>query len=301
LSQHLLIAIVGPTAVGKTALSIELARYFKTEIISADSRQFYREMEIGTAKPTVDELAAVPHHFINNLSVHNDYNAGQYEKEVLACLDSLFKTHEKVIMVGGSGLFINAVCHGFDALPEGNDVLREEFELILKEKGIKPLQEELKKVDPEYYKEVDVNNHRRLIRALEVYHQTGLPFSHFRKRQGVQRNFNTIKIGLNIDKEILRQRINKRIDDMLEAGWQEECLKLYPDRNLNALKTVGYTELFDFIEGKVDWNTTVQNIKTNTWQYAKRQLTWFKKDTGVKWFSPDEFNEIVDYINSATF
>jgi tRNA dimethylallyltransferase len=296
LSKHVLIAIVGPTAAGKTALSIQLAKRFKTEILSADSRQFYREMEIGTAKPSAEELAEVPHHFINNLSIHDEYNAGKYEKEALACLDSLFKTHEKVLLVGGSGLFVNALCHGFDALPEGDAVLRARYEEIVKEKGIEPLQEELKKVDPEYYKEVDVNNHRRLIRALEVFHQTGLPFSHFRKKKTVQRDFTVIKIGLMPDKEVLRKRIDKRIDDMLEAGWLDECIKLYANRNLNALKTVGYTELFDFIEGKTDWNTTVKNIKTYTWHYAKRQLTWFKKDREIKWFSPDEPGVIEEWI-----
>ena len=298
MSKKLLIAIVGPTAVGKTAVAIEVAQKFHTEIVSADSRQFYREMEIGTAKPTQEELNKVPHHFINNLSVHDEYNAGKYEKETLACLTSLFKTHDKLILAGGSGLFVNALCNGFDELPDGDTELRAKYEKVLKEEGIVVLQKEVEEKDPEYYSVVDKNNPRRLIRALEVIHQTGLPYSQFRKKKTVTRDFSIRKIGLQLDKEVLRECIDKRVDEMLTNGWLVECKKLYEYRELNALRTVGYTELFDFIAGKNDWNTTVQNIKTNTWHYAKRQLTWFKKDEETKWFSPKDMEGICRYIES---
>ncbi|HXP48433.1 MAG TPA: tRNA (adenosine(37)-N6)-dimethylallyltransferase MiaA [Bacteroidia bacterium] len=298
MSKKLLIAIVGPTAVGKTAVAIDIAQKFHTEIVSADSRQFYREMEIGTAKPTVGELNKIPHHFINNLSVHDEYNAGKYEKEALTCLTNLFKTHDKVILAGGSGLFVNALCNGFDELPDGDTELRTKYEKVLKEEGIVVLQKEVEEKDPEYYSVVDKNNPRRLIRALEVIHQTGLPYSQFRKKKTVTRDFSIRKIGLQLDKEVLRERIDKRVDEMLANGWLDECKKLYEYRELNALRTVGYTELFDFIAGKNDWNTTVENIKTNTWHYAKRQLTWFKKDGEIKWFSPNDMEGICRYIES---
>ena len=299
MSTKLLLAIVGPTAVGKTALSLNIAEKFRTEIVSADSRQFYREMEIGTAKPSPDELQRIPHHFINNLSIHDEYNAGKFEKEALACVSELFKTHDKVILVGGSGLFVNALCNGFDELPEADIELREKYENILKKKGIEVIQQELMEKDPVYYGTVDKQNPRRLIRALEVIHQTGLPYSQFRKKKAVSRNFSVCKIGLNIDRAVLRERIEQRVDEMINNHWLEECMKLYPQRGLSSLKTVGYTEIFDYIEGKNDWNTTIQNIKTNTWHYAKRQLTWFKKDEAIKWFSPDEVEDIYKYISSA--
>jgi tRNA dimethylallyltransferase len=298
LSLRLLIAIVGPTAVGKTALSIKLAGRLNTEIISADSRQFYREMEIGTAKPSLAELKKIPHHFINTLSITNEYNVGKYEKEAVACLDEIFSKHEIVIMVGGSGLFVNAVCHGFDALPQGDPELRKHYENVLQQEGIEPIQRELMAKDPVYYEAVDRNNPRRLIRALEVFHQTGKPYSQFRKKKIQKRNFEFLKIGLEIDRKILRERIDKRVDEMLAAGWLEECKKLLTYKNLNALKTVGYTELFEFLEQKCDWETAVQNIKTNTWHYAKRQLTWFKKDKEIKWFGPKDEESI---LNSITF
>ena len=297
--NNLLVAILGPTAIGKTAVSLQLAERFKTEIVSADSRQFYQEMEIGTAKPTSAELKQVLHHFINNLSIQDDYSVGKYEKEALSCLVELFKKHNKVILTGGSGLFVNAVCHGLDSLPEGDAELRDKYEEVLKKQGIEALQEELKSKDPEYYEEVDKKNPRRLIRALEVIQTSGIPYSQFRNRKPKPRGFNIIKIGLNTDKPLLVERINARIDSMLKAGWLDECKNLYPYRNLNALKTVGYAELFDFIEGKFDWDTTVEQIKINTWHYAKRQLTWLRKDKEIKWFSPSDIESIFQYI--ATF
>jgi tRNA dimethylallyltransferase len=298
LTEKILIAIVGPTAVGKTTLSIELAGFLKTEIVSADSRQFYREMEIGTAKPSHEELQKIKHYFINSLSIQNDYSVGDYEKDALQCLDDLFKKHDEVILVGGSGLFVNAICEGLDTLPSGNKEIREKYEKLFAEKGIKALQTELLEKDPIYFETVDRQNPRRLIRALEVTAFTGKPYSDFRKQKPAQRNFKVIKIGLNLDKELLRKRIDQRVEDMLESGWLEECRKLYQFHNLNALKTVGYSELFDFIEGKTDWDTTVTNIKTNTWHYARRQLTWFKKDKDVKWFLSGEEEKILEYLNA---
>ena len=294
--EKILITIVGPTAVGKTALSIKLAETLKTEIVSADSRQFYREMDIGTAKPSSEELRKVNHHFINSLSIQNDYSVGDYEKDALTCLENLLKKHDKVILVGGSGLFVKAICEGLDTLPSGNKQIREHYEILFREKGLQSLQTELKEKDLAYFETVDKQNPRRLIRALEVISQTGKPYSDFRKRKPSQRNFSAIKIGLNLDKELLRKRIDQRIDDMLAAGWLDECKKLYPSRNLNALKTLGYSELFDFIEGKSDWDTIVNTIKINTWHYAKRQLTWFRKDKEIKWFLPGEEDEIIKYL-----
>jgi len=296
--KKILISIVGPTAVGKTALSIRLAQKLQTEIISADSRQFYREMEIGTAKPGAEELQEVTHHFINSLSIYDEYSVGDYEKDALQCLEGLFRKHEKIIMVGGSGLFVNAVCEGLDTLPTGDKRIREHYEKLFKEKGLEPLQIELKEKDKAYFEVVDKQNPRRLIRALEVINLTGKPYSFFRKRKPAKRSFEIIKIGLMLDKEIIRQRIDRRVDEMLASGWLEECRKLYPYRNLNVLKTVGYRELFTFIDGETDWETTVSNIKTNTWHYAKRQLTWFRKDKEIKWFSPVEEKQILDYILS---
>lgn len=299
MSPKLLIAIVGPTAVGKTAVAIKLARKLSTEIISADSRQFYREMQIGTAKLTTAELQQAKHHFINSLSVTEEYNVGRFEKEAVVVIEDILRKHNVVIMAGGSGLFVNAVCNGFDSLPEGSNELREKYEDILKQKGIEPIQRELKECDPLYYETVDKNNPRRLIRALEVFHETGRPYSEFRKKETVKRNFNFVKIGLNMDREKLRERIDKRVDEMLAMGWLEECKRLLPFRNLNALNTVGYSELFDFIDGKADWKTIVQNIKTNTWHYAKRQLTWFKKDKEIQWFEPTDETGILNCITFA--
>lgn len=289
-----LIAIVGPTAVGKTAVSILLAEKLHTEIVSADSRQFYREMEIGTAKPSAEELKKATHHFINTLYIDDDYSVGNYEIDALQCLEELFKTHDKVLLTGGSGLFVKAVCEGLDKLPSGDKGIREHYENLYKEKGLEPLQIELLDKDRNYFDAVDKQNPRRLIRALEVINLTGKPYSEFRKRKPAERNFEVVKIGLNVDKELLRKRIDQRVDEMLAAGWLEECKRLYPYRHLNSLKTVGYTELFEFIEGKTDWETTVTNIKTNTWHYAKRQLTWFKKDKEIQWFTGEE--EVIKFL-----
>ncbi|WP_426668504.1 tRNA (adenosine(37)-N6)-dimethylallyltransferase MiaA [Mucilaginibacter sp. McL0603] len=295
-----LIVIAGPTAAGKTAVAIKLAQQLKTEIISADSRQFYREMSIGTAKPSAEELSQAKHHFINSHSVTENFNVGDFEKQALQLLDKLFKTHDKVIMAGGSGLFIQAVTQGFDELPVADANIRSNLNQELAEKGIDFLQNRLKDADPVYYQQVDLNNPQRLIRALEVFETTGKPFSSYRKATINKRYFDCIKIGLNLPRDILYQRINQRVDDMIDQGLLEEVRSLLPYRNLNALNTVGYSELFDYLDGKIDLNTAVELIKQNTRRFAKRQLTWFRKDKEIKWFMADE-PDLIDNIIKELF
>jgi len=282
-----LIVVVGPTASGKTAAAIELAIHYNTIIVSADSRQFYREMSIGTAKPGNEELAAAKHYFIDSHSITENFTAGDYEKKSLELLSNLFQIHDVIILVGGSGLFIKAVCEGFDkfpdAMPGARDVLNKEFV----EKGINYLQEKLRKVDPEYYEQIDLNNRQRVIRALEVFESTGKPFSSFRKSAQKKRPFRIIKLGLNLARASLYQRINQRVDDMVKLGLVEEVRSLLPYRHLNALNTVGYSELFDYFDGKTDLQTAIELIKQNTRRFAKRQLTWFGKDSGILWIAAD--------------
>ncbi len=278
-----LIVIAGPTASGKTAAAIQLATHYQTEIVSADSRQFYCEMSIGTAKPTEDELAAAKHHFINSLSVAENYTAGDFEKDSLSLLNNLFKARDKVILVGGSGLFIKAVCEGFDEFPDTKPVVRERLNRELEEKGIAYLQEKLKAADPVYYEQVDRDNPQRVIRALEVFESTGQPFSAFRRSSVNQRPFNIIKFGLKLERKHLYERINRRVDDMVAQGLVEEVQSLLPYRHLNALNTVGYSELHDYFDGKTDLPTAISLIKQNTRRFAKRQMTWFGKDKDIIW------------------
>jgi tRNA dimethylallyltransferase len=296
-----LIVIVGPTASGKTAVAIELAKDYEAVIVSADSRQFYREMSIGTAKPNDDELAAVKHHFINSLSVTETFTAGDYEKQSLNLLNDLFKMHDVVILVGGSGLFIKAVCEGFDEFPNPAPGLREKLNNEFNEKGIDFLQKKLKTADPEYYGQVDLNNPQRVIRALEVFEASGQPFSSYRKSANAKRPFRIIKLGLNLQREALYQRINKRVDDMVKQGLVEEVNSLLSYRRLNALNTVGYSELFDYFDGKTDLPTAIALIKQNTRRFAKRQITWFGKDDEILWFEADKeslVNDMMLAINS---
>jgi tRNA dimethylallyltransferase len=295
--NHELIVIAGPTASGKTAAAIELAKYYKTVIVSGDSRQFYREMSIGTAKPNDEELAAVKHYFINSLSITETFTAGDYEKQSLDLLNDLFKIHKAVILVGGSGLFIKAVCEGFDEFPNPTPGLREKLNNELSEKGIGFLQEKLKTADPEYYGQVDLNNPQRVIRALEVFETTGKPFSFYRKSSINKRPFKIIKFGLNLQREALYQRINQRVDDMVKQGLVEEVNSLLPYRHLNALNTVGYSELFDYFDGKTDLPTAVDLIKQNTRRFAKRQITWFGKDDEIIWFQADKQSLVSDMLS----
>lgn len=293
-----LIIIAGPTAIGKTALAISLAQYFETEIISADSRQFYREMNIGTAKPSEAELNTVKHHLINSHSVLDQFNAGDFEKESIEIINQLFLDHDQVIMAGGSGLFINAVSHGFDQLPVASEEIRDHLNKIFEEKGIEFLQEWLKKVDPVYYEEVDIFNPQRIIRALEVFESTGKVFSSLRTNIKKRRPFNIVKIGLNTDREKLYERINIRVDQMVNDGLIGEVENLKPYRHLNPLNTVGYSEFFNYLDGNSSREEAIEKIKQNTRRFAKRQITWFKKSEDIKWFNPTEVESIIHYLDS---
>ena len=296
---NFLINIVGPTAIGKTALSIKIANHFNTEIISADSRQFFKEMKIGTAVPDDDELAAATHNFIQHISVEDNYSVGDFERDATEKLKALFEDHQSVVMVGGSGLYIKAVTEGLDKFPEVDPEIRKNLNKHLQEDGIDWLQKKLFALDPEYYKTADVQNPHRLIRALEICIQTNKPFSSFLDQEKPERNFKTISIGLTADRELIYDRINRRVDLMIENGLIEEAKALYPKRDLNALKTVGYKELFQYFDAEIDLETAVSEIKKNTRRFAKRQLTWFRKDNSIKWFGYDEDPEkIFSYIKS---
>lgn len=294
-----LIVVLGPTAVGKSALAITLAKTFNCPILSADSRQFYKELSIGTAKPSTKELAEVKHYFINNKSVNDSYSVGDFELECITLLKELYQTHNYVILVGGSGLFINAVCNGLDKLPSVNNEIRKELNKVFNEHGLMPLQKELKEKDPSYYEQVDIHNPQRIIRALEVIRVSGKKYSDLRKRSTVKREFNTIKIGLNIDREALYDRINSRVDEMIRKGLVEEARSVYRYKECNALQTVGYKEMFEHFDGDTTLKQAIELIKKNTRNYAKRQLTWFRKDKDIVWFSPEELKNIVEHIKEA--
>ncbi len=293
-----LIVIAGPTAIGKTALAIRLAQHLHTEIISADSRQFYKELEIGTAKPSEAELLEVKHHFINSHSIRDNFSVGDYETEALQLIEDLFKEHDQLVLAGGSGLFIQAICQGFDDLPRARQDTRDLLNAELTEKGIKPLQDRLKAIDPVYYAEVDLNNPQRLIRALEVYETTGRAFSEYRTHSVKKRPFNIITIGLNTDRAKLYAQINSRVDTMIERGLVSEVQNLRSFQSLNPLNTVGYSEIFDYLEGKYSLEEAIENIKQNTRRFAKRQITWLKKIDDIKWFEPDDFERILQFLNS---
>lgn len=292
-----LIIIAGPTAVGKTALSIELAKHYNCPVISADSRQFYKEMRIGTAKPSVEEMQGVAHYFIDNISIHDTYNVGQYEREAIDCIGKLFKQHDTIILVGGSGLYINAVMNGVDEFEEIPAEIREQLIKDFEEKGLSFLQEELKSKDEVYYNQVDLNNPQRMMRALEVCMHTKKTYSSFRKKEKKERSFNTINLLINTEREVLYQRVNKRVDKMMEQGLLEEVKNLYPNKHLNALNTVGYKELFDFIDGKITLEEAVHLIKQNSRRYAKRQLTWFNHQGDFESFEPSDLEKIKAYLD----
>jgi tRNA dimethylallyltransferase len=295
-----IVILAGPTAVGKTSLSIELAKQFNTEIISADSRQFYREMELGTAKPSKREMDGIVHHFINSHSIHDEYNVGDFEKDSLNLLSELFLKYDVVFVVGGSGLYVKALCEGIDEMPKIPQELRAQLNDEYLKFGLEYLQNELQAVDPEYYSIVDQQNPQRLIRALELFRATGKNMTYYRAQTSkVERPFNIIKIGLERPREELYQRINLRMDQMIAAGLFEEANELYPFKNLNALQTVGYSEIFGYLDGDYDKEEAIRLLKRNSRRYAKRQMTWFKKDTEFKWFSPIDENFIREYIKNS--
>ena len=288
-----LVVVAGPTASGKTAFSIALAKALHTVVISADSRQFYKEMRIGTAAPTLEELNEVTHYKVHNISINDKYDVAEYEKEVLSLLDELFATHDQVVLTGGSGLFIDAVCHGIDAIPDVAEETRTKVENLYKTGGLKAMQNEVQRLDPDYYAIVDTQNPRRLQRALEVCYQTGQTFTSFRQKQAKPRDFKIVKYALLWEREALCQRIDKRVDMMMQEGLLEEAQGLYPFRELNALNTVGYKELFAYFDGQCSLAEAVQQIKMHTRQYAKRQMTWLRKDDSYIWVRPDELERVV--------
>lgn len=294
--NKVLIVIGGPTAVGKTALSIKVAKHYSAEIISADSRQFYQEMKIGTAKPSTKELASVPHHFINNLSIFDPYDVGYYEKQVIQKLEELYKFNDVVVLVGGSGLYIKAVIDGLDDIPKASSDIRDKFNKLYSDEGLEALQKRVEALDPAYFAQVDQKNPVRLIRALEVIEASGKPYSSFRTQNPRERDFDVICIGLELEREMLYQRIDLRMDQMIAEGLFDEAEKLRPHANLSALQTVGYSEIFGYLNGDYDRQEAIRLLKRNSRRYAKRQLTWFKKDQRFQWFDPNDFNKINSHI-----
>lgn len=295
--RPILISLVGPTAVGKTKMAIELAQHFNTEIISADSRQFFQEISIGTAKPTLEEQALAKHHFIDNLSIKDEYNASFFEKDVLSFMHGFFKTKDILVMCGGSGLYVNAVIKGFDNdVPTADLELRKNLNHQYNLKGISYLQEQLKQLDPEFYEQVDLQNSKRLLRAIEIVKLTGKTNAEVRQGLDKSRDFDVIKIGLNIDRDKLYNKINKRVDLMMEEGLLDEIKRVIRYKDHNALKTVGYKELFMFLENKVSLEEAIDKIKVNSRRYAKRQLTWFKKEKDIEWFLSHDSTKIIEYI-----
>jgi len=282
--------------VGKTDLSLELAEHYHTSIVSADSRQIYADLQIGTASPTAAQLARVPHHFIGTLALTDYYSAAQYEEEALQLLNELFKSNDIVVLTGGSMMYVDAICKGIDLMPTIDADTRDMMQQKYKEQGLESLCNELKLLDPEYYQVVDRKNPKRIIHALEICYQTGQTYTSFRTHPQKERPFQMLKIGLNRPREELYERINLRVDQMMEQGLLEEVKRVYPQRMLNSLNTVGYKELFKYLEGEWPLEHAVEKIKVNTRTYARKQLTWFKHDTEIRWFHPDEKSAIFDYI-----
>lgn len=294
-----LIVVAGPTAVGKTAVAVRIALDLNTEIINADSRQVFREMHIGTAKPTLEEMAGIKHHFVGSLSLKDTFNAGIFEHEAMKICDSVFQKKSCVIVSGGSGLYINALCNGLDKFPKVDNYIRESLNLQYESSGMNDLLLELKQKDPAYYARVDLKNPQRIIRALEVIRGSRKPFSEFLNQEKTKRSFNILKIGLSRDRTDLYNRINIRIDNMVEAGLFEEAESLADFKDLGILQTVGYQEVFKYLDGDIMFNEAVDLIKRNTRRYSKRQLTWFGKDPDIKWLHPDRYTEIRKYIKTA--
>lgn len=297
-SDRQLVVVVGPTASGKTDLSLRLAEHYGAPIVSADSRQCYRGMAIGTAQPSGEELQRADHYFIASHELGDDLSSGRFEVQALGLLERLFTDHRRVIAVGGSGLYVKALCEGMDELPQADPALRRRLSERLSEEGLEPLAAELARLDPDYYAVVDRRNPARVVRALEVCLQTGLPYS--RQRSGVRRvrPFGIVKTGIEMDRDVLYARIDRRVDRMMAEGLEAEARLLYPYRHLNALRTVGYAELFDYFDGRLTLPEVVEAIKRNTRRYAKRQLTWFRRDPSVRWFRPDQFDDLIAHIDA---
>ena len=292
-----LIVLTGPTAVGKTAISLDIAKHFGIPVINADSRQIYKELKIGTARPTEAELREVKHYFVGTLSINDYYSASLYEQQALELLDTEFLSHDYALLSGGSMMYIDAVCYGIDNIPTIDDETRDTMKRRLKEEGLEALCEELRQLDPDYYNEVDRQNPRRVVHALEICVMTGKTYTSFRKRSKKERPFRIVKIGLDRPREELYQRINARVDAMMAAGLLDEASALYPQRSLNALNTVGYKELFDYLDGRWPLDEAVERIKGNTRRYARKQLTWYKKDEQIRWFHPEDKTSIMNYIS----
>lgn len=295
--QKFLVVITGPTGIGKTSVSIDVARYFQSEIISSDSRQIFRELSIGTAVPDAEERKAVPHHFVHSHSLEEDYNASRFEKDVLELLEKLYMKHNMVLLVGGSMLYVDAVCKGIDLMPDADPEIRQKLKQQFENEGIESLRLQLKKLDPDYYKTVDLKNPNRIIHALEISIQTGKPYSSFRTETTKERHFKIIKIGLNCDRNELHNRINQRVDKMIESGLLEEARSVYDKKHLNSLNTVGYRELFSHFDGEISKEDAFGLIKRNSRRYARKQITWFRRDPEMQWFEPDETVKIIEYIS----
>ena len=291
-----LVVITGPTAVGKTALTIKLAQYYNVPVINADSRQIYRELKIGTAAPTAEQLQQVKHYFVGTKSIDDYYNASMYEQEVMKLLDAHRERSTVHVLSGGSMMYIDAVCNGIDDIPTVRDDIRREMKRRYEDEGLEALCDELRQLDPEHYAVVDLKNHRRVIHALEICHQTGQTYTSFRTQQKKQRPFRIVKIGLNREREELYQRINQRVDQMMQDGLLEEVRGLIDKRETNALNTVGYKELFNYLDGLWTLDEAVERIKGNTRRYARKQLTWYKRDEKMRWFHPDQIEEILNYL-----
>ena len=299
MSTKTLIVVVGATGSGKTDLSLRLATHFSAPILSTDSRQLYRGIPIGTAQPTAEQLAAVEHHFIASHDLTDNFNCGEYEVQALARLEELFRKHNTVVAVGGSGLYIQALCEGMDDLPQADEALRQSLVERLQKEGIESLAADLQRLDPDYYEQVDRCNPSRILRAVEVCMQTGKPYSSLRTGERRKRDFNIVKVGIEWEREALYDRINRRVDMMIDEGLEAEARAVYPLRHLNSLQTVGYREMFDYFDGTTTREEAIELIKRNSRRYAKRQMTWFRRDSEIRWFSPEEIDLMVDFLEQS--